>query len=85
MPVVPFLIVDIAGTVTRLAVIRLAGDVFSSPLDAVRGFITDHRVPVIAVSVVLVALTIWSERRKGKGQAASLAHIEDDLGTGADT
>ncbi len=83
MPVIPFLIVNVAGTITRLAIIRIVGDVFNSPLDAVRSFITDHRIPVIIVSVALVAFTIWSERKKGKGQAIALAHIEDDLGAGA--
>ncbi len=81
MPVVPFLVVDVAGTIARLALIRAVGDVFSSPLDAVRGFIADHRIPVIAVSVLLVGFTIWSERRRGQGQAESLVHLEEDLGS----
>lgn len=80
MPVVPFLVVDIAGTVTRLWLLRMAGDVFNVPLDAVRSFIADHRVAVIAVSVVLVLITVLSERSKGKGQASALAHLEEDLG-----
>lgn len=66
MNVVAFAVLDVSGTVTRLWLLRTAGNVFETPLDAVRTFITDHRLIVIAVSVVLVAFTIWSERRQEK-------------------
>ncbi len=66
MNVAAFAALDVTGTVTRLWVLRTVGNVFDTPLNAVRTFITDHRPIVIAVSVLLVAYTVWSERRREK-------------------
>lgn len=79
MNVAAFAVLDVTGTVTRLWVLRAVGNVFDRPLNAVRSFITDHRPIVIALSVLLVGFTIWSERRRGRDQAGSLAHLDEEL------
>ena len=58
--------------------LRVAGDIFQDPIDSVIGFIQDYRVPIIIVSVVLVAFTVWSELRQG-GEIESLTHLEQEL------
>jgi hypothetical protein len=41
-------------------------------------------MPLLVISVVLVLITIWNERRQGKGELGSLAHLEEELEAAAD-
>lgn len=80
MSVPMFLVLNVSGTVFRLWVIRVVGDIFASPIDSVIRFIQDYRIPLLVVSIVLLAFTIWNERRQGSGEIQSLTHLEDELG-----
>lgn len=75
-----FLTLNVVGTVIRLYLIRILGQAFETPIEAVLGFIRDYRLPLTGVAVTLVLFTVWSDRRSGKGELEALAHIEDDLG-----
>ena len=74
-----FATLNISGTAVRLYLIRKLGEAFSSPIDSLLSFIQDYRLPLTAVTVGLVALTLLNDRRSGKGDLEALAHIEDDL------
>ncbi len=74
-----FLVLNISGTLARLWLLRWFGDIFSTPLHSVSTFITSHRIPVLAISIVLVGFTIWSERRRGGGEISELAHIDEEI------
>ncbi len=74
-----FLVLNIGGTIARLWLLRWFGDIFSSPLHSVSDFITSHRLPVLAVSLLIVAFTIWSERRRGGGEISDLAHLDEEI------
>lgn len=77
-PVV-FISLNLIGTFGRLYLIRVLGDVFSDPLESVRGFISDYQAPLLVVSFSLVGFTMWNERRKGGGELDSLAHLDEEL------
>jgi membrane protein DedA with SNARE-associated domain len=77
-PVV-FITLNLAGTFGRLFLIRHLGVVFSDPLSNIRGFISDYQAPLLVLSISLVALSIWNERRQGRGELESLAHLDDEL------
>ena len=79
MSIPTFLVLNVSGTIVRLYVIRVVGDIFAKPIDSVLRFIQDYRLPLIIASVVLVGITIWSERRQG-GELESLTHLDDELG-----
>ncbi|MFN0092581.1 MAG: hypothetical protein ACKVWR_20300 [Acidimicrobiales bacterium] len=79
MRVSTFAALNAAGTVARLAVVRTVGAVFKDPLDWVREEIAQYRLPLIALSAVLMALSLWSDARKGKGEIGALTHLDDDL------
>jgi membrane protein DedA with SNARE-associated domain len=81
MTPVVFLVLNVVGTVVRLYLIRALGATFEAPIDDVLGFIQDYRLPLTALTVALVVITVISERRSGKGEIEALAHIEEDLGT----
>jgi membrane protein DedA with SNARE-associated domain len=74
-----FLVLNIGGTLVRLWLLRWSSDIFANPLHSVSRFITDHRLPVLAISVALVGLTIWSERRRGGSEISELAHLDDEI------
>lgn len=78
MPIPGFIAVNVAGTVARLYLLRVAGDVFSSPIDSVLDFFARYRLPLLAVSVGLVALTLLVDRRQGKSEIAALRELEEE-------
>jgi membrane protein DedA with SNARE-associated domain len=80
MPIPVFLVLNLSGTLARLYVLRVTGDIFQKPIDSVIGFIQDYRVPIIVASVLLVAFTIWNERRQGGGEIETLRHLEEEMG-----
>jgi hypothetical protein len=42
-------------------------------------WIGDHRVPLLALSITLVLVSIALEARKGETEVSSLAHLDDEL------
>jgi membrane protein DedA with SNARE-associated domain len=84
MPLRAFFAVNLAGTITRLWLIRLVGETFESPLDDLVGWIGDNRIPLLIVSVVLVVASIALEARRGETEVGSLARLDDELEEAAD-
>lgn len=72
-----FIALNLAGTVTRLVLIRQLGEIFSSPIDAVLGFIATYRIPLLILSAIAVAWTIFGEFR-GNSELNTLRSLEDD-------
>jgi hypothetical protein len=66
MPLAVFFVLNGVGTV-------------DDPIDAVLDFIGRYRVPLLLVTVGLVAFSIWSERRLGETKVRSLGHLEEEL------
>jgi membrane protein DedA with SNARE-associated domain len=79
MPLLSFLALATLGTVGRLAIIRVAGDVLAQPIDWLIELVAAHRVLVVALSVTaVVGTTLW-ERRRGRGQLEDLASLDEAL------
>jgi membrane protein DedA with SNARE-associated domain len=79
MPLRGFLAVNLAGTIARLWLVRRFGEAFEAPIDDVVGWIGDHRLILLVVSVGLVVLSIAMEARRGETEVSSLAHLDDEL------
>jgi membrane protein DedA with SNARE-associated domain len=79
MPLKAFFAVNVAGTLTRLYLIRRFGEAFESPIDDVVDWIGEHRVPLLIVSVALVLVSIALEAKRGETEISSLAHLDDEL------
>lgn len=75
-----FLAANVVGTIGRLMLVRAFGSVFEDLLGSVRGFIGDYRWPLTALSVVLVVLTVWSDRRGGRDGIGDLVNLEEGIG-----
>lgn len=77
MNVIGFFVTNIAGTLTRLYLIRRVGETFQSPIENVLDFIGDYRTPLLVLSIVLFAFMTVNELRRGKGELDSLADQVD--------
>ena len=84
MSIPVFLSLNISGTLVRLYVLRVTGDIFDKPIQRVLEFIRDYRLPLIILSVLLVVFSIWNERRQGGTEIEALTHLDDDLGVSDD-
>jgi hypothetical protein len=58
---------------------RTFGDAFERPIDDLVGWIGDHRIPLLVLSITLVLVSIALEARKGETEVSSLAHLDDEL------
>jgi membrane protein DedA with SNARE-associated domain len=74
-----FATLNITGTFVRLFLIRQLGEAFSSPIDWLLGFIQDYRLPLTALGIAVVVITIIRDRRAGKGDLEALTHLEEEL------
>ncbi len=75
-----FISLNLVGTVGRLYLIRILGEAFEKPIDAVLDFIREYRLPLTALSITLVMITVIADRRSGKGELEALIDIEEELG-----
>jgi len=79
MPVLAFVILNVTGTVARLYLIRVVGDIFESPIQSILDFIKDYRVPLLIITIALVAFSVWNEHRLGKGEIGALTNLEEEI------
>ncbi|HWJ98663.1 MAG TPA: VTT domain-containing protein [Acidimicrobiales bacterium] len=74
-----FLVADVVGTIVRLVLIRAFSSVFEDLLGSIKDFIGDYRWPITVLSIVLVGLTIWSDRRGGRDGIGDLVNLEEGM------
>jgi membrane protein DedA with SNARE-associated domain len=74
-----FWVANVLGTAVRLVLIWLFASVFEDLLGSVRGFIGDYRWPITALSLVLVAFTVWNDRRGGRDGIGDLVNLEEGM------
>lgn len=74
-----FITANVAGTILRLYLIRVLGNVFSGPIDWLLEQIGTYRIPLLVLSVGLVLVTVLSERKRGAGDLAGLSTLTDEL------
>jgi len=72
-----FATLNVIGTVGRLLMIQVIGDIFAAPINSVLDFVARWRIPLLAASFALVALAVLSEIRKGKQEIAAFKEFED--------
>lgn len=79
MAVPVFAALNLVGTVARLTLLWFVTDSVSEPLDVLRDLITENRPLVFGISVGLLALSLWSDRRAGGGEVGGLLHLEEEI------
>jgi membrane protein DedA with SNARE-associated domain len=74
-----FLALNIGGTILSMAVLRAFGNVFEAPIRSVTGFVDDYRWHLIAVSAVLVGISIVLQRAQQRSELESVSEIAEEL------
>lgn len=74
-----FMVLAVVGTLVRLWLISVVGDVFSDVIEDIVAFVGDHRVPVLVLSVAVVVGGLWWQRRAGTSPLDELQSLEDAL------
>jgi len=72
-----FATLNILGTVGRLFMLQIVGDVFAAPIDSVLSFVANWRIPLLVVSIGLVALFWIGELRRGRQELQAFRELED--------
>ena len=80
--IVPFLALNVTGTIARLVLIRQLGEQFESPLQGIGGFIAEYRIQIFLISAVAVAWSVYNEFFSERGETHALVELtrEDDDG-----
>ena len=80
-----FIALNLTGTVTRLFLVRRIGAVFSSPIQSIIDLIARYRVPLLVLSAIAVAWTIFGEFRGDNSELKALRTLGDDEDEADDT
>jgi membrane protein DedA with SNARE-associated domain len=75
----PFFALNITGTIMRVTLIFLLGDLLSEPLQDVAAFISQYQWYLTPVTFVIVALSLWRQGRKGRGPVESVDDLQAEL------
>jgi len=84
MPFAAFMAVNLAGTVTTVIALRLAGDVLSGPVDALLGVFSRNTVKTTAITIALVVLSIILNRAQGRMEIPSVDELEAEAAEDGD-
>jgi membrane protein DedA with SNARE-associated domain len=79
MPVGAFIATNLAGTLTRLFLIRQLGVAFASPIERLLGFFAEYRVPLLVLSAVLVLGSVAMDRKQGKDDLTAVRELDQEL------
>lgn len=74
-----FVIANVTGTIARLFLIRQFSSYFAEPIGGVTGFVGRYRTPILIISVLAVAWTIFGEFRGNNSEVRTLVSLDDDL------
>jgi uncharacterized membrane protein YdjX (TVP38/TMEM64 family) len=67
----------VIGTSVRLLAVMWVGDIFSDAISTFTGWVVDHRVPVVLLSVTVVVVGLLWQRRRGTSALDELQSLED--------
>jgi len=70
---------NLVGTVGRLYIIRVFGEIFSSPLQSFLDAVGQYRWQVLVATTALAALSFWWDWRQGTGEVQALRNLDDGL------
>jgi membrane protein DedA with SNARE-associated domain len=84
MSVALFVVLDIVGTIGRLVLLRIVGDIFATPIAWFVNLVSQYRLPLLALTVTIVAVTSIREWRAGTSEIEQLLELEVEMETDYD-
>jgi len=79
MSVALFITLDFVGTIGRLILLHILGDIFTKPINWLIALIADYRWPLLAITVAVVGFTVFREWRSGTSEIEQLLELEEEL------
>ena len=79
MGVVIFATLNVVGTIGRLVLLRVTGRLLADPIDWIVHLVGEYRIPLLVLTVGLVAFTVVREWRAGTSEIEQLIELEEDL------
>lgn len=79
-----FLVLNVGGTLVRLAIIWWLGKALQEPLDVVLRFISRYQWALVAISVAVVVLQVAIQQRRGQGELESVEQVAEQLEAAAE-
>ncbi|MCJ7437329.1 MAG: VTT domain-containing protein [Acidimicrobiia bacterium] len=76
-----FLLANLGGTAARMVLIWWLGSVFSEPLLDVVEFVNRYRWILTAVTVAVVAVSVWRARRSHRSEIETPEEVAEELET----
>lgn len=74
---IKFAILNIVGTAGRLLMLQIIGDIFAGPIDSILSFVATWRIPLLVISIALVAVFWIGELRRGRQEIDAFRELED--------
>lgn len=76
--IVPFIVLNVTGTIARLILIRQFSEMFETPLQGIGGFIAEYRIPIFILSAIAVAWTVYNEFFSEDSETQTLVDLGRD-------
>ncbi len=74
-----FMALAVIGTLVRLWIFAMVGDVFSDLISEVIAFVGDHRPAVLVASIAVLLAGLWLQRRSGHSPLDDLVDLDHAL------
>ena len=74
-----FFSLNITGTIVRITLIYYVGDLLADPLRDIASFITRYQWYLTPITFLLVAVSLWGQRRRGRGPVETVDELQEEL------
>ncbi|WP_426572458.1 hypothetical protein [Aquihabitans sp. McL0605] len=78
-PLIWLMVWALIGTTVRLMAVDFVGGALSDQIDWFVSWVVDHRVLVVALSITVVLVGVWWQRRQGTSPLDELASLEEGV------
>jgi membrane protein DedA with SNARE-associated domain len=74
-----FFSLNVTGTIVRVSLIFVIGDLLEDPIRSVVSFITDYQWYLTGATFTLVAISLWQQGRRGRRTLESVDELQHEL------
>jgi len=82
MSPVVFALLNVTGTVGRLLLLQIVGDIFDGPINWFLDLVAQYRIPLLVISIVVVAVMAGNELRRGRKEIEGLQELDHSMDPG---
>jgi membrane protein DedA with SNARE-associated domain len=79
----PFFALNITGTLVRIGLIFMLGDLLQDPILEIVSFITRYQWYLTGITCTVVAISLWRQARRGRGPVETVGELQHELADAA--